>query len=75
MDVSMPIMDGIEATQIIREEVGYFPILGYSSDEAMRKPCLDAGMDGFLLKPASKEKLFETIRLLCAERGRFVPLP
>ncbi len=61
MDVSMPVMDGLEATQIIREEVGYFPILGYSTDIAMRERCMDVGMDDFLLKPASKEKLLETI--------------
>ena len=62
MDVSMPVMDGIEAARVIREEVGYFPILGYSSDIAMRGQCIDAGMDGFLLKPCSREQLFEMIK-------------
>jgi CheY-like chemotaxis protein len=61
MDVSMPVMDGIEATRVIRQEVGCLPILGYSSDVAMRESCLDAGMDGFLLKPCAKEELFEVI--------------
>ncbi len=64
MDISMPVMDGIEATRVIREQAGYFPILGYSSDIAMQEQCLDAGMDGFLLKPCSREKILEMIKYL-----------
>ncbi len=61
MDISMPVMDGIEATLAIRREVGYFPILGYSTDISLREQCLAAGMDGFLLKPCSKEVLHAAI--------------
>jgi len=70
MDVSMPVMGGIEATQVIREQAGYLPILGYSSDIAMREQCLDAGMDGFLLKPCSREQLFEMINDLSGKGNR-----
>jgi CheY-like chemotaxis protein len=69
MDVSMPVMDGIEAARLIREEVGCFPILGYSSDVAMRDRCLDAGMDGFLLKPCSREALLGMIEGLVGKEG------
>lgn len=69
MDVSMPVMDGIEATRVIREEIGYFPILGYSADIAMRERCLEAGMDGFLLKTCSREQMLEMINVLCV-KGR-----
>jgi CheY-like chemotaxis protein len=69
MDVSMPVMDGIEATRIIREEMGCLPILGHSSDIAMREKCLDAGMDGFLLKPCAMRELFEEIMELGGKRG------
>ncbi len=61
MDVSMPIMDGIEATRVIRRDVEYFPILGYSTDMGMRELCLEAGMDDFLLKPSPKEKMLAVI--------------
>jgi CheY-like chemotaxis protein len=61
MDVSMPIMDGIAATQAIRREVGYFPILGYSAEIGNREKCLDVGMDDFILKPCYTERLFEII--------------
>ncbi len=61
MDVSMPIMDGIKATQIIRGEVRYLPILGYSSDIDMQEKCLEAGMDDFLLKPCIADQMFEII--------------
>ena len=66
MDVSMPAMDGIEATRVIRREVGYFPILGYSSDITLRERCLEAGMDGFLLKPCTKEQMLKMINDLKA---------
>ncbi len=57
MDVRMPRIDGLEATRIIRREFDYFPILGYSSDDAMRSPCLDAGMDAFLSKSSDPDRL------------------
>ncbi len=65
MDVAMPLMNGIEATRLMREEVGYFPILGYCSDLTMRRRCLAAGMDRFLVKPCSRERLFKVIMGLC----------
>lgn len=64
MDVSMPIMDGIEATKIIRKKGFYFPILGYSSDAKMENICLESGMDGFVLKPCRSDRLFAIIEEL-----------
>jgi CheY-like chemotaxis protein len=64
MDVSMPIMSGIEATRIIRKEVSYFPILGYSSDGKTANTCLESGMDEFLLKPCYPDRLFGIIEEL-----------
>jgi CheY-like chemotaxis protein len=61
MDVSMPVMDGIEATRAIRREAGYFPILGYSAENEMREKCLEAGMDDFMLKPCTADRMFEII--------------
>ncbi len=66
MDIFMPVMGGIEATRIIRQEVSYIPILGYSSNSDMRELCLDAGMDDFLQKPSTMEQMFLTINNLTA---------
>ena len=63
MDVSMPEMNGLEATAAIREieaETGqHTPILGVTAhaivgDEAK---CLEAGMDDYLTKPVSPDTL------------------
>ncbi|ARM89501.1 sensor histidine kinase/response regulator hybrid protein [Rhizobium sp. CIAT894] len=68
MDVSMPVMNGHQATQTIRErEKGQghrVPIIGVTAHalESDREACLDAGMDDYMSKPISPELLEEKIR-------------
>ncbi|MDC9810376.1 MULTISPECIES: response regulator [Rhizobium] len=68
MDVSMPVMNGHQATQTIRErEQGRghrVPIIGVTAHalESDRELCLDAGMDDYMSKPISPELLEEKIR-------------
>jgi CheY-like chemotaxis protein len=68
MDVSMPVMNGHQATQLIREkEKGgshRVPIIGVTAHalESDRELCLDAGMDDYMSKPISPELLEEKIR-------------
>ena len=68
MDVSMPVMNGHQATQTIRErEKGQghrVPIIGVTAHalESDRELCLDAGMDDYMSKPISPELLEEKIR-------------
>ncbi|KAG5188484.1 hypothetical protein JKP88DRAFT_243475 [Tribonema minus] len=60
MDLRMPEMDGIEATTYIRTKLGmHLPILGFSAEitQEIRHRCVAAGMQGFLAKPASMERL------------------
>jgi signal transduction histidine kinase/DNA-binding response OmpR family regulator len=63
MDVSMPEMNGLIATQKIREmEQGtglHTPIIGLTAHalKGDEERCLDAGMDAYLTKPVSAEKL------------------
>ncbi len=68
MDLEMPIMDGYEATQKIRQwEQGQkrkpVPIIALTAHAFIRfkKKCLDAGCSDFLTKPVKKAKLIETI--------------
>lgn len=68
MDVSMPVMNGHEATRTIRKlEQGQgrrVPIIGVTAHalESDRDLCLDAGMDDYMSKPISPELLEEKIR-------------
>jgi len=69
MDVSMPVMNGHDATRRIRErERGQghrVPIIGVTAHalDSDRDLCLDAGMDDYMAKPISPELLEEKIAL------------
>ncbi|MEZ5812273.1 MAG: response regulator [Rhizobiaceae bacterium] len=73
MDVSMPEMNGLEATRTIREaEKGnagaHTPIIGVTAHalKGDRERCINAGMDDYVSKPVSSEKLGGVIdRWLC----------
>jgi len=63
MDVQMPVMDGLEATKIIRslscENAREIPIIAItaSTDEKELELCLKAGMNDILEKPVTYENL------------------
>jgi len=68
MDIEMPVMDGYEATQKIRQWEQHrnrppVPIVALTAHAFIRfkKKCLDAGCSDFLTKPVKKAKLIETI--------------
>ena len=66
MDVHMPILDGLTATRLIRQELKLdkLPIIaltaGVFPDE--QQNALDAGINGFLSKPMNVDKLTTMIR-------------
>jgi osomolarity two-component system sensor histidine kinase NIK1 len=63
----MPVMDGCEATTIIRQsekETGtHIPIVALTAHTMSvdRDRCLAAGMDAYLSKPVQTATLFQTI--------------
>jgi CheY-like chemotaxis protein len=64
MDIQMPEMDGMEATRVIRKEMGHQPIIVALTANAMmedRDLCLQAGMDDYISKPIQIEKLMEVL--------------
>ncbi|WP_085344520.1 ATP-binding protein [Vibrio sp. ArtGut-C1] len=64
MDVSMPVMDGITATRLLRDKGFKTPIIALTAHalESDRDKCLDAGMDGFISKPVRRQDIFEAIQ-------------
>lgn len=64
MDIRMPVMDGLEATQIIREENADVPIIAqtaYVSSVDM-EACMKAGCSGYIGKPTKKADLIQEMR-------------
>ena len=67
MDIQMPIMDGYETTQYIRNEmppeIAKIPILAMTAHAHIAKDnkFKEYGMDDFVLKPFEPEQLFEKI--------------
>ena len=63
MDMQLPRLNGLDATQAIRQLAGpvaRVPIIAMTANafDEDRQRCLDAGMDGFLAKPIDPEQLF-----------------
>ena len=67
MDVQMPVMDGFEATTMIRnQEEGtgtHVPIVAMTAHamKGDRERCLESGMDGYVSKPISMQELYDAI--------------
>ncbi len=72
MDMQMPNVNGLEATQQIRELPGYrhTPIIAmtanaFAEDKAR---CVEAGMNDFLIKPFNPDTLFATLLRALSQR-------
>ena len=66
MDVRMPDMDGLAATEIVKQgrpETSVIVITSYESKDYLRR-AIEVGAAGYLLKGMSRESLIEAIRLV-----------
>ncbi|MGB4063634.1 MAG: bacteriohemerythrin [Azonexus sp.] len=65
MDMQMPQMDGLEATQRVRQLAGYgqTPIIAMTANAFVddRQRCMAAGMSDFIAKPVDPDVLFTTL--------------
>ena len=67
MDIQMPEMDGMEATQAIRQldgDAASVPILAMTANamQGDRERFLAAGMDDYIAKPIDRDTLFEVLQ-------------
>lgn len=74
LDVTMPVLDGLEACRRLRAEGNLVPVLMLTarSDVTARVAGLDAGADDYLAKPFSLQELLARVRALL-RRSRYEP--
>jgi two-component system, cell cycle response regulator DivK len=65
MDIQLPIMDGLQATQLIKSNpaIRHIPIIALTGNalDGDEKRMMDAGCDGYISKPFSLKIFFEVI--------------
>ncbi len=65
MDMQMPVMDGLEATRLIRADAGMagMPVIAMTANvsNADRERCRAVGMDDFVSKPFKSHVLYATV--------------
>jgi CheY-like chemotaxis protein len=77
MDIQMPVMDGLEATRIIREKGFNIPIIAVTAGvlKGDREKLTEAGIDDLIPKPIKRDIVFGMVKkwALDAKQKRGVP--
>ncbi|MCW3092539.1 MAG: luxQ 5 [Ferruginibacter sp.] len=64
MDIQMPVMGGMEATKIIREEISVsLPVIALTANaiKGDNEKCIEGGMNAYLSKPFKEEDLLKIV--------------
>ncbi|MEM6282221.1 MAG: response regulator [Chloroflexota bacterium] len=65
MDINLPDIDGMEVTRILKQEsdTAHIPIIALTANamHGDREKFIEAGCDGYLSKPVSKNDLLEAV--------------
>jgi signal transduction histidine kinase/CheY-like chemotaxis protein len=75
MDMQMPVLGGVEATELIREREkatgSHIPIIALTANAMTgdRERCLKAGMDDYVSKPLQVKELFAAIERTLSSSG------
>ncbi|MEA3372554.1 MAG: response regulator [Campylobacterota bacterium] len=66
LDIIMPVMGGIEMLKVVRadENLNQLPIIVLTTDETKKSEALEAGANGFLMKPVRQNEVIAKIEQL-----------
>jgi hypothetical protein len=66
MDIKMPVMNGFDATRLIKQQRPDLPVIVQSAftSKEDREKAREAGCDRFITKPVSKSELLELVHAL-----------
>ena len=75
MDMQMPVMGGVEATELLRAREHEVPIIALTANAISgdRERCLEGGMNDYIAKPIDPTQMAEKIRDWCGRSAQGEP--